>query len=235
MLRPTPGMKLRPSAPAGRPARATSVGRTGTRGTRENADGQAAHYGMGREPDLLNGRPCDLSGCAASTNPSVSFRPLRLLHTIREEAICDRSPWTSTATSARWRSRTAARCARRGRIKTSRAELELFAQSLGADDQVALEATGPALADQAPARAPRRPRRDRQHAQAAGDRRGEGEDRQGRRPDALRAARGRLFARGLRPRRGDPGAAAPARAPRRAGSPAHPGQERAARGARPAT
>jgi len=32
-----------------------------------------------------------------------------------------------------------------GRIKTSRAELELFARSLGADDQVALEATGPAL------------------------------------------------------------------------------------------
>jgi transposase len=33
-----------------------------------------------------------------------------------------------------------------GRIKTSVAELELFAQSLAADDQVALEASGPALA-----------------------------------------------------------------------------------------
>jgi transposase len=32
-----------------------------------------------------------------------------------------------------------------GRIKTNRAELELFARSLGGDDQVALEATGPAL------------------------------------------------------------------------------------------
>jgi transposase len=32
-----------------------------------------------------------------------------------------------------------------GRIKTSAEELELFARSLGADDQVALEATGPAL------------------------------------------------------------------------------------------
>jgi transposase len=32
-----------------------------------------------------------------------------------------------------------------GRIKTSPQELELFARSLGADDQVALEATGPAL------------------------------------------------------------------------------------------
>jgi hypothetical protein len=33
-----------------------------------------------------------------------------------------------------------------GRIKTSVAELELFAQSLAPDDQVALEASGPALA-----------------------------------------------------------------------------------------
>jgi transposase len=33
-----------------------------------------------------------------------------------------------------------------GRIKTNVADLELFAQSLGADDQVALEASGPALA-----------------------------------------------------------------------------------------
>ena len=32
-----------------------------------------------------------------------------------------------------------------GRVKTSVEELELFAASLGADDQVALEATGPAL------------------------------------------------------------------------------------------
>src|SRR5213080_4228082 len=33
-----------------------------------------------------------------------------------------------------------------GRVKTSVAELELFAQSLAPDDQVALEASGPALA-----------------------------------------------------------------------------------------
>jgi transposase len=32
-----------------------------------------------------------------------------------------------------------------GRLKTNRAELELFAQSLGRDDQVALEASGPSL------------------------------------------------------------------------------------------
>ena len=33
-----------------------------------------------------------------------------------------------------------------GRVKTTRAELELFAQSLGQDDKVALEATGNSLA-----------------------------------------------------------------------------------------
>ena len=32
-----------------------------------------------------------------------------------------------------------------GRLKTSAEELERFARSLGPDDQVALEATGPAL------------------------------------------------------------------------------------------
>ena len=154
-------------------------------------------------------------------------------HHPREEAICDRSPWTSTATSARWRSRTAARCARAGASRPAPTELELFAQSLAPDDQVALEASGPALQIARSARAPRRPGGDRQHPQGAGDRRGEGKDRQGRRPDALRAAGGRVSARGLRPRRADPGAAAPARPPRRARAPAHPGKERAARGARP--
>jgi transposase len=34
---------------------------------------------------------------------------------------------------------------RAGRVKTSREELELFARSLGAEDHVALEASGPAL------------------------------------------------------------------------------------------
>ena len=28
---------------------------------------------MGFEPELVSGRPCDLPGCALSTNPSVSF------------------------------------------------------------------------------------------------------------------------------------------------------------------
>ena len=28
---------------------------------------------MGFEPELVSGRPCELSGCASSANPSVSF------------------------------------------------------------------------------------------------------------------------------------------------------------------
>jgi transposase len=40
---------------------------------------------MGCEPDLLCGRPCDLPGCAASTNPSLSFCPPGLPPTIIEE------------------------------------------------------------------------------------------------------------------------------------------------------
>jgi hypothetical protein len=31
---------------------------------------------MGFEPDLFSGRPCDLSGCASSADPSVSFAHL---------------------------------------------------------------------------------------------------------------------------------------------------------------
>ena len=30
---------------------------------------------MGCEPVLVGGRPCDSSGCAASANPLLSFRP----------------------------------------------------------------------------------------------------------------------------------------------------------------
>src|SRR5215216_2349539 len=99
---------------------------------------------MGCEPDLLNGRPCDLSGCAASTDPSVSFRPLRLLHTIprggymRSIALDVHRDFCEVAIKDGGEVRSA------GRIKTSPRELELFAHSLAADDQVALEATGQA-------------------------------------------------------------------------------------------
>jgi transposase len=52
----------------------------------------------------------------------------------------------STATSARSRSKRKELCASRVAIRTSREQLELFANSLSPDDQVALEASSPALA-----------------------------------------------------------------------------------------
>ena len=62
---------------------------------------------MGCEPDLLCGRPCDLPGCAESTNPSLSFCPPGLppIATTRE-ATCVSSRWICIATSARSRSKT---------------------------------------------------------------------------------------------------------------------------------
>ncbi len=72
------GHENRPDAQLRVSGRVTSVAATGTMGIGRSADGQAALFRMGCEPDLLTGRPCDLSGCAESTNPSVSFCPLRL-------------------------------------------------------------------------------------------------------------------------------------------------------------
>src|SRR5437870_9669663 len=101
---------------------------------------------MGCEPDLLTGRPCDLSGCAESTNPSVSFCPLRLQVQLfrggymRSIALDIHRAFCEVAIKEGSELRSG------GRIKTSVAELELFAQSLAPDDQVALEASGPALA-----------------------------------------------------------------------------------------
>ena len=56
------------------------------------------------------------------------------------------SVWMFIATSARWRSRRGVRCGWWGGCRASRWRLSLFAQSLGGDDEVALEATGNALA-----------------------------------------------------------------------------------------
>src|SRR5215217_8620554 len=102
---------------------------------------------MGCEPELLTGRPCDSSGCAASTDPSVSFCPPRLPPTnhegggyMRSLALDVQRDFCQVAIKQGGELRSA------GRIKTSVAGLELFAHSLGADDRVALEATGPANA-----------------------------------------------------------------------------------------
>src|SRR5918994_1839634 len=101
---------------------------------------------MGREPVLVRGRPCDWPGCAASTNPSVSFTHLLSLVIDRKEAevryigLDVHREFCEVAISEEGRVRSA------GRVRTRRAELELFAQSLGKDDEVALESTGGAEA-----------------------------------------------------------------------------------------
>ena len=103
---------------------------------------------MGREPVLVRGRPCDWPGCAESTNPSVSFAHLvsrvsdeRRPH-VRYIGLDVHREFCEVAISEEGRVRSA------GRIRTRRAELELFARSLGRDDEVALESTGgaPAIA-----------------------------------------------------------------------------------------
>src|ERR687898_281812 len=101
---------------------------------------------MGREPVLFRGRPCDWPGCAASTNPSVSFTHLLSRVIDRKEAevryigLDVPREFCEVAISEEGRVRSA------GRVRTRRAELELFAQSLGKDDEVALESTGGAEA-----------------------------------------------------------------------------------------
>src|SRR5918994_318586 len=101
---------------------------------------------MGREPVLVRGRPCDWPGCAASTNPSVSFTHLLSRVIDRKEAevryigLDVPREFCEVAISEEGRVRSA------GRVRTRRAELELFAQSLGKDDEVALESTGGAEA-----------------------------------------------------------------------------------------
>ena len=82
-----------------------------------------------------------------------------------------------------------------GRIKTSVAELELFAQSLGARRPGRARGIGAGACDQAHHRAPRRAGGGRQHEEGARDRRGEGEDRQGRRHERFASCSTRAFCR----------------------------------------
>jgi transposase len=101
---------------------------------------------MGREPVLFRGRPCDWPGCAESTNPSVSFAHLLPSgqrweeEAVRFIGLDVHREFCEVAISERGKLRSS------GRIRTRRPELELFAQSLGRDDQVALETTGGAEA-----------------------------------------------------------------------------------------
>ncbi len=164
--------------------------------------GRPRIMGWAASPTLLTGRPCDLSGCAASTNPSVSFArcvshvnhprggydaldsagcPPRLLRGRDQGAAvrCARpggsrpAPKSWSCSRKAWRRTTRWRSRRPGRRCAIARMLEPHV------GRVVIANT----------------------AQGAGDRRGEGEDRQGRRPDALRAARRRLLPRGLGARR----------------------------------
>src|SRR4051794_7435123 len=92
------------------------------------------------EPGLFGGRPCDLSGCASSADPSVSFAHASpvLSSEVKEAVVrsvgldvhldfCE----VAVVEDGELRSY--------GRIATTPEQLELFAQSLGPDDRVALE------------------------------------------------------------------------------------------------
>src|SRR3954470_10538959 len=102
---------------------------------------------MGFEPGLFIGRPCDLPGCAASADPSMSFAHRFSTALINEQggqvravALDVHRDFCEVAIADEAGVRAA------GRIKTSPDELELFAQSLGPHEHVALEATGNAWA-----------------------------------------------------------------------------------------
>jgi hypothetical protein len=96
------------------------------------------------EPGLFGGRPCDLSGCASSADPSVSFahRVSRLSLARSREAVMRavgldvHLDFCEVAIVEDGEVRSA------GRIETKPEQIEVFAGSLGADDRVALEVTG---------------------------------------------------------------------------------------------
>jgi transposase len=98
---------------------------------------------MGFEPEVFSGRPCDLPGCAASANPSLSFaHPFSSSdRSIKEEEVRAlgldvHRDFCEVAIAEPQGVRLA------GRVKTTPEDLELFAQSLDAHDHVALEVTG---------------------------------------------------------------------------------------------
>ena len=97
---------------------------------------------MGFEPALFIGRPCDLSRCASSADPSMSFAHRFSLVSSDWEAIRLRDigldvhlDFCEVAICENVTVRSA------GRVETTPKRLELFAKSLAADDRVALEVT----------------------------------------------------------------------------------------------
>jgi len=97
---------------------------------------------MGFEPGLFIGRPCDLSRCASSADPSLSFARRFSVLLIDQEAMKVRDigldvhlDFCEVAIVEDGQVRSA------GRIQTTPEQIELFAQSLAPDDRVALEVT----------------------------------------------------------------------------------------------
>jgi transposase len=95
---------------------------------------------------MFGGRPCDLSGCAASANASMSFAHRFSRHNdlrreqVRDIALDVHIDFCEVAIAEGGEVRSA------GRVATKPEELELFAQSLDPRDRVALEVTGNAWA-----------------------------------------------------------------------------------------
>ena len=94
------------------------------------------------EPGLFIGRPCDLPGCAASADPSMSFAhrfSLRVIDgqevRVRAVALDVHRDFCEVAIAEGGFVRAA------GRIETERAALALFAESLAPTHEVAIEAT----------------------------------------------------------------------------------------------
>src|SRR5215217_6874471 len=98
---------------------------------------------MGFEPGLFSGRPCDLPGCAASADPSMSFAH-RFSGSdddgkedqVRAVALDVHRDFCEVAIVVGGRVRSA------GRVEARPEALELFAASLDPRDWVALEVTG---------------------------------------------------------------------------------------------
>ena len=97
---------------------------------------------MGPEPELFSGRPCDLSGCAQSANASMSFAHGFSRTCEQRRRRCGKSDWTSTSSSARWRSLRGPSFARRGGSRRSRRSSSCSPGASAQDDRVALEVTG---------------------------------------------------------------------------------------------
>lgn len=95
---------------------------------------------MGCEPVLVGGRPCDSSGCAASANPLLSFRPSvpRANHQLGREIMgrcIGLDLHRDFAQVAIWEN---GRVRDGGRVATSPERLREFATTLRRSDRVAL-------------------------------------------------------------------------------------------------